>query len=93
MSCLCGDERAGTARTLDEVAHPLSGRLHITRMRGISADARDAQKLEELVEPSRVEFRHGGDSRGRPSRAAPDGFTTRKTSRTKSRSVVPRVPG
>ena len=60
------DEFACTTRRTDEIADPLPGGTHVVGVRGISADARDAEPGGELLEPGWIRRRHAGEST-RPS--------------------------
>src|SRR5438105_13740079 len=51
---------AGSAGGADEVAYPLAATANVVLMRRVGADARDAQKLRELVAPGLV---HAAESR------------------------------
>ena len=53
------DFRLATCRA-DEVAHPLGSAHDLARPRGIGADARDAEELEELLHPFLRRLGHGG---------------------------------
>ena len=49
-----------SAGRANEVAHPLPGAPHVLRMRGVGADAGDAEQLEELLHPDLQAVRHDG---------------------------------
>ena len=48
----------------DEVAHPLAGAHDVAGVRGIGADARDAEELGELLHPVCRRLRHRRRSLG-----------------------------